>query len=315
MAFHYPSLNGCCHNERMYPSKKNAMKRKKIRLLPTGGLGDILLGTPSIKALKQKYPQSRIIVFYRNKNESEIFQHNPYVDDLRPATFWANPIEYSLWYFKKIELTLFHYPALSPSLNYNKNSTEIIAEMLGVELQDKNLQVYLTQKEDNKAVNELSRYKKPVIIHVTSNCSKNQNWPVENWERLIKEMEGYTFIQLGLSKEDKIEGAIDFRGKTTFREALALIKNAQSFVGVVSSFSHATNAFDIPGVVLFGASTPEVWGHRNNINIYKALRCAPCIDLLLGSMCPYGKPCMTQITVEEVKSALLQQLSKRNQKQ
>jgi ADP-heptose:LPS heptosyltransferase len=118
-------------------------------------------------------------------------------------------------------------------------------------------------------------------------------------------MPDYTFIQLGLAKEPAVEGAVDFRGKTSFREAMALIEAALSFVGVVSSFAHATSAVNKPGVVLFGPSSPEVWGHSNNINIYKRKRCAPCVDQLQSSACPYNKVCMRDITVDEVHSALL----------
>jgi len=114
-----------------------------------------------------------------------------------------------------------------------------------------------------------------------------------------------------MPNEDKVEGAADLRGKTSFREALSILNSSLSFVGVVSSFSHATSAFGTPGVVLFGASSPEAWGHSNNINIYKDLECAPCMDILLGSPCPYGKPCMTTITVDEVRKALLTQLERR----
>ncbi|MFM7854789.1 MAG: glycosyltransferase family 9 protein, partial [Flammeovirgaceae bacterium] len=131
--------------------------------------------------------------------------------------------------------------------------------MLSVSLDNKKLEVFLSAEENEAARKKLSAYPNPIIIHVTSITTKNQEWPFSNWEQLIAAMPGYTFIQIGLGNEQLISGAVDFRGKTTFREAMALINNALSFAGVVSSFSHATNALDVPGVVLFGASTPEVW--------------------------------------------------------
>jgi ADP-heptose:LPS heptosyltransferase len=82
-------------------------------------------------------------------------------------------------------------------------------------------------------------------------------------------MPAYSFIQFGTSEETKINGAIDFRGKISFSEATAIVKHSLSFVGINSSSSHVTNAFGTSGVVLFGASNPETWGHENNINLYK----------------------------------------------
>jgi ADP-heptose:LPS heptosyltransferase len=112
---------------------------------------------------------------------------------------------------------------------------------------------------------------------------------------------------VGLPGEPHVPGAVDLRGKTSLREVFALLKAASGFVGVTSSFSHATNAFGTPGVVLFGPSAPEVWGHANNVNLSRNLPCAPCIDVLHNAPCPYGAECM-HIPVAQVQEALRRQL-------
>jgi ADP-heptose:LPS heptosyltransferase len=91
---------------------------------------------------------------------------------------------------------------------------------------------------------------------------------------------------------------------------LAILKYARSFVGIDSSLAHATNAFDLPGVILFGDSNPATWGHDNNINLYTAVRCSPCYYYVWNHPCPYGHECMESITVEDVKKALLRQLAR-----
>jgi ADP-heptose:LPS heptosyltransferase len=113
---------------------------------------------------------------------------------------------------------------------------------------------------------------------------------------------------MGGRKEVRIDGTVDLRGATSLRLSVGLLKYVKSFIGVVSFLAHATNAVDTPGVVLFGPSAPEVWGHPNNINISRHLRCAPCIDTLIGEPCPYGAPCLSEITVEQVSAALAQQV-------
>lgn len=289
--------------------KFNYMPRKIIRVITIGGLGDVLLSTPSFKALKENNKNSKIIVHCTSPAHMEVFRHNPYVDSIRNTSFFSNMVPYTLYKLNKLHFGSIAYGRFMPTMCYNnnKNATEIIAEMLGATLEDKQVQVYLTPEEESKAISMLAKYKNPVIMHITSLTSKNQEWPLKNWEELIRQMPDYTFLQVGLSNDEAVTGAVDLRGKTRFREALAILKHAVSFVGVVSSFAHATNAFGTPGVVLFGASTPAIWGHANNINIYKELHCAPCIDLILNHECPYGKPCMNTITVEEVKSAILKQ--------
>jgi ADP-heptose:LPS heptosyltransferase len=291
-------------------NKSIIMSKKIIRVISSGGLGDVLLSTPSFYALKKKYPKSRIIVFCKNERHKELYKHNPYIDRLTIRSFWINPFSSILYYLNWAKFYVFEYGRMNPSLYYKRSAAEIIAEMLDITLEETKLQAFLTKEEDKAGIRQLSQYKNPVILHIDTMSSKNKEWSVSKWEELVRAMPEYTFVQLGVAKDTKVEGAVDLRGKTTFRQGMALVKNALSFVGVDSSFSHVTNIYDIPGVVLFGPSTPVLWGHPNNINIYKSLRCSPCIDILLGTPCPYGRKCMTAITVEEVRSALLKQLGK-----
>jgi ADP-heptose:LPS heptosyltransferase len=150
----------------------------------------------------------------------------------------------------------------------------------------------------------------PVVIHVHSNGLSSKNWPLEKWQELLDTLPGYTFVQLGVADDPKMEGAVDCRGKASLRETFALIKHASGFIGVDSSLAHVTNAFGVPGVVLFGPSSPENWGHANNINVYKKLICSPCIPLL--QHCPYQKECIKTIAVDEVRAAVLQHIVARN---
>jgi ADP-heptose:LPS heptosyltransferase len=287
------------------------MKSKVFRIASWGGLGDALLSTPTFRALKCKYNECKIIVL-GPKSHAEIFKHNPYIDQVIVTSFSANPLTFLGVLYNKNKFKMCPYGRFMPIQFFNKNATRIIAETFDVQLEDPRIQVFLTTKEEAAARKELSKYTNPIILHISSIASKNQEWPASNWEQLVEQMPGYTFIQLGTSGEQKIANAVDMRGKTSFREGLALLKNAQSFVGVVSSFSHATNAFGTPGVVLFGASTPIVWGHDNNINLYKNLACAPCIQVLGNSKCPYDSECMQLISIDEVKNSLISQLSKKH---
>ena len=148
-------------------------------------------------------------------------------------------------------------------------------------------------------------------MHIHSRSSNNHHWAIENWGNLVRQLPEFTFIQLGMPDEPAVEGAIDWRGKTSMREAFCLLKYAASYVGVDSVHAHVSNAFDLPGVVLFGDSNPALWGHDNNINIYKGIRCSPCYYHLWGATCPYGNTCMKLITVDDVKEALLKQMAKR----
>ncbi|HTI10227.1 MAG TPA: glycosyltransferase family 9 protein [Puia sp.] len=282
--------------------------RNKIYVKIWGGLGDILLATPIFKEFRRQFPGVKIISLCRNKRDLQILKGNPHIDTLRILNFYYRRLYRYLELFRFITVRRYDYSVLKPSFCYKKKASDIIAEMVGIELSDNNIQVYFTREEELKAKNTLSAFKIPVIINITSATSVNKMWPVKKWSELVSEMPEYTFIQLGSPYEEKVEGAIDLRGKTDIRESMALIKYAAGFAGVESFLGHATNAFNKPGVVLFGPTSIAVWGHDNNINLSKHLPCSNCIDWVGEMKCPYGGPCMQLITVQQVKEAIHQQL-------
>lgn len=281
---------------------------KKYRIGLSGGLGDALMHTVIIEALKKNDPSAKIIL-YGKENCRAIFLHNPSVDKFIRFNFFARLL-YHFRLFIGIKHIKLAYGSLQPSLNFrNIHAIEIMANMIGLWIRDEKIRVYLTEKEDNHAKELLESYKNPVLLQITSNSSSNQNWPIENWNRLVNEMTDYTFLQVGTDGEERVEGSINLLGKTDLRETFALLKNVKSFVAVDSFLNNASAAFLTKGCVLFGPSPPDIWGYDNNINLFKAPKCGPCIDTLRMTPCPYNKICMREISVEEVKMALRSQMN------
>lgn len=284
--------------------------KRRIRVISCGGIGDALLLTPSFEAIKSKYSNVKLIVYCSSKGHKQVFKNNPYIDVVTTLSFNTAPFHYFFYKFKPSQFLTSAYGKLSPSKFYKKNAIEIIAEMLNVTKVKNRVQIFLDNEECEKGKNLVSQYMNPIVIHVSSLTSKNKEWPIENWAMLVKSMPEFSFIQIGDIGEPKIPNAIDMLGKT-LRESFSIIKYAKSFIGIDSCFSHVSNAFDIPGVVIFGASTPVIWGHENNINLYKDLPCAPCLDTLLSATCPYGRTCMS-VSANEVGEMVLKQIRKIN---
>jgi ADP-heptose:LPS heptosyltransferase len=287
------------------------MKNSNIRIVSCGGVGDALLTTPLFCAIKEQLPGSRTIVYSLYDQHYDVFLNNPYIDRLKkPGRLAKTEMSY-LNRFKLVNFFNPDYGNLRPSLFYKMNATEIIAEMFGVTLQRKQVMVFLTREEEEIGRRLVSQYSKPVAIHVTARCSGNKHWPMSHWTELVRRNPQYTFLQLGGQGDELIPGAVDLRVKLPpLRAQFAVLKYVRAFVGVDSSFAHATNAFGTPGVVLFGPSSPLVWGHSNNRNLHLGLSCAPCLEILQGTPCPYGTPCMSGISVSEVEQALEQQLAR-----
>ena len=289
-------------------------KVKSINYFSSGGIGDALLTTPLFDVLKKRFPNCKIKVLCINKLHRDIFLHNPNIDVLKVFSFKDAPFEVLFRFFAKRRFKKKYknnfYGMFAPSKSYKIKASQIIGQMIDIDIPNSlNLEIYLTEDEEKRALKLISSYSNPIGIHITSSSSANQNWTNSNWEQLICSMPDNTFIQFGLKDEDKILGAIDMRGVLTIRETIAVMKHLATFVAIDSSLANATNAVNLAGVVLYGPSNPEIWGHSNNINLYKNLSCAPCIDILENSVCPYGRSCMTLISTNEVKDAIVLQLA------
>jgi ADP-heptose:LPS heptosyltransferase len=260
-----------------------------------GGMGDALLATPAIRALKQRCPDAELRVLCK-ENHVEILEFNPYLNHV--STSEDDPL------LRDAPALTTSYGMFRPSVFVQKHATAIIADMLAVALDDWKLDVTLTRADEEKALNIVAGYRNPISLHVSSSSLRYKDWPLERWEELVRRLPECTFIQLGETRDPGVPSTIDVRGMTTVREAVAVVKHTRCFVGIDSFFNHASIAVGTPGVVLFGPSTPVVWGHAGNTNLYAGVECSPCVDTIDKNPCPFARRCMTAIGVDEVEAAV-----------
>lgn len=285
------------------PEYRTRLPQRTIRIVVTGGLGDAFLATPTLAALKRKYPASRIRIYCASVHR-DVFLGNPHVASVTTIRWWCKLLRFVPHFTTS-------YGHLFPATTSSRRAAELIAERFGLNLtkEERKLQVFLRPDEEQRGRQIAARYRNPVVIHITSRFSRNQMWPLENWHALVRAVPEVTFLQVGVKAEKCVDGAVNLRGDLSFRDSLAVLKHAAAFVGVVSVFAHATNAVGTPGIVFYGPSSASVWGHDNLLCLDKKLRCAPCVDLLHGP-CPYDQECMHRISVEEVKAELLRMVAR-----
>ncbi|MDI6744876.1 MAG: glycosyltransferase family 9 protein [Thermodesulfovibrionales bacterium] len=56
---------------------------KNILVVSSTAIGDTLLSTPAIRAVRERYPQARIVTHFNIKN-MELFENNPHIDEIIP---------------------------------------------------------------------------------------------------------------------------------------------------------------------------------------------------------------------------------------
>jgi hypothetical protein len=128
-------------------------------------------------------------------------------------------------------------------------------------------------------------------------------WPSESWQatmaRLATSHPRLRLVQVGTrTSSPAIAGAVDLRGKTSFREACLVLKRARLFIGTESGLMHAANAVGAPALILWGGLTlPEFIGYPQcQRTLCKYVACAPCGN---NGWCDNGHICMTRIGVAE----------------
>jgi hypothetical protein len=141
---------------------------------------------------------------------------------------------------------------------------------------------------------------------------QNKQWYEERFQEVVDGLCGeFEFIQLGSTTDPALQHVKDVRGATGIREAAAILHNARLYVGSVGLLMHLARAVECPSVIVFGGrEAPWQSGYVCNLNLYSAVPCAPCWR---WNSCDFDRKCMSDISVDDVISAIRQILERPRQ--
>lgn len=311
----------------------------KILIIRFSSLGDVLLTTPLIRAIKKKFPES-VVDFLIKPQYCDAVKHNKYINNVilfdkeNPRTTKETLIQ------KKYDLVIdlqnnfrsravsrgfnakvyrFSKPTLKKLLlvwfkiNLLKNQPNIpqrYAETLGnIELDQAGLELFypvdiVSQLKPDKNYVGLC----PGSKHFT------KRWPPEYFIELgnMLRQNGYDIVILGGSDEKDICSEVSFgiqgslnlcRGNNLFQTAADMIL-CKFVVCNDSGLMHTASAVGAPVIALFGSSVKEFgftpYNVENIILENDSLKCRPCSHIGRGS-CPKNHfKCMKEITPQLV---------------
>jgi hypothetical protein len=95
------------------------------------------------------------------------------------------------------------------------------------------------------------------------NNPKNYPW----WPELISLIKHDTIIQVGVEGETQL--VEEFRTNLSLDELKSLVLECRTWISVDSFFQHFAWDLNKPGIVLWGQSDPNIFGHPENINLLK----------------------------------------------
>ena len=174
------------------------------------------------------------------------------------------------------------------------------------------MQVVLTEDDRKFAEDVIARegLEKGYAVICPLTTRPQKRWIEANWPRLVARLQsdlGLRAIMLG-GPGDRVaaeriganSGAllVDAAGKTTLRQAAALIERARLLAGVDTGLTHMGTAFSIPTIAIFGSTCPYLsTASAKTTVLYKQLDCSPCRR---HPTCDGAYTCMRMITVDDI---------------
>lgn len=128
-----------------------------------------------------------------------------------------------------------------------------------------------------------------ILISPWSRSTENGPSPknYNNWFRVVAGLreKGLKVTQLSCKGEPTIENVNERHDNLKLKEVMDLTRKCQTWISVDNFFQHMAWSIGQPGVVIFGLSDPEIFGHPENINLLKDRRYLREKQFWLWSQC------------------------------
>ncbi|AKD24605.1 ADP-heptose:LPS heptosyltransferase [Polynucleobacter duraquae] len=253
---HQAGINTCSVQKNVYKVDANV----SILIIRAGAMGDVLLATPIVKLLHEKYDGLCLIT----------------VATRYPAVFTNNPYIYKTLSIKELRYLENNYDViLNLDLCYEKNRFLHITSAynflaFGAHQNNQFLQpeLFLSNYDEKIVEKWLNDIGGPYIVcHNRIDPSQQyRNVKPKDWEYLITELSvktGLKILQIGGEELDvaltnKDLPLIDARGKLSLQQSKGLIENAALFIGTDAGPLHIAACTKTPIVSFFTIAHHEV---------------------------------------------------------
>ena len=292
------------------------VKKRKIAILFTGGLGDTLLYTPLLKELKKKQ-FTVTCIFYSPYENDCLFDKSLYTHKVKIKS--------------KTGLLIFALSRVKYFINFYINhlgsgaavnlaaaicSKHVTKNKCVPDFSDGEENLHLVFSTLNSRINTIESYYFPnpeinqqliqkyfhnntteyfiIQISAGNNTTPFKNWPLQNWVNLITQLcivfPMINFIIVGdaaevaytkIFRELNYANCIVLIGKTSVREVFNLTAFSNGYIGLDSGIMHMAVGLQKKTLTIFGGSNESLYGYqildgKNHKVISSSLKCRPC---------------------------------------
>lgn len=248
-----------------------------------GGMGDILMTGPALKALKSKFPD-KAIHYAIPKIYHKMMANLPFIDRVLDV---LQPIDYKK-YFMTMDISnpdaRYESARIMAGKRVEKSRVEIYAEAIGVrDLLVDYTPIYLITKEETQWADTFLKSQKiekdkPIIGIQLESAEEYRNYPEPKFKRLIELLrQTFNVVIFGSEKRKDYEGTVDTCG-FSIRELGAVLSLCDIFISVDTGPLHLAAALDITTVALFGPIDyrARCKGYSKVVALVAELDCVPC---------------------------------------
>ena len=250
------------------------------------GIGDVLMCTPALRALKSRNPKCHIH-FYTQL--PDLLRGLPYIDEVHHTN--ESPAH-------RLEIT---YANAVPT---QVHLARLLGDELGLEVSDVTPDCIVDAALVERWRNAWRDLPRPhvLILRRASNWTPNKDWQDASWVELLDSVSQFgTVVEVGTAEENTPAPAgsyVDLRGQTSLEELVAAVAAADIYVGPISGPMHIAAAVRTPAVVIVGGyEHPRGVEYKGQTYLYSPVPCAPC---WLREPCPYARKCLSAIAPAEV---------------
>ncbi len=255
-------------------------KIKTIYVGLLGGLGDLVLASTVIAALKKKYPDSHLCFGIGKESYYDILRKDPNIDSFDDTLFYYPATKnvrkllvrkIALFTRKfKYDVAIFLDNAENKKLNEGNHIIDNFEQLCEVTLSSRRPTVYLDEEDDLAAESILSNVgiakDEPFItISPESRFAKaSKEWPEEKFCELVSRIQNKRRIKIitfvSPSSQKKYQGTIVVNNAPTMQSVAAVIKRSFLFIGCDNGLTHIASAFDINMVSIHMGYPVEICG-------------------------------------------------------
>jgi ADP-heptose:LPS heptosyltransferase len=308
------------------------LKDRTFLIVRDMGLGDVLMVTPMIRALATL---GAIVDVVCAKHYCALLEHNIYVRNVFPIECGESAKLPVLEEDYDAVIDLRFFVENEEFMQLHENRVVAFARALDLNLstfQEKHLDYFVSSDEAQVADRtlcdwfrfcDLGTQGRPMVGYVWQSSCDNRNWSLSQHIRVIEDLsQFYQVILLGNDKVDletddqarvlQHRAILNMLGKTTIREAGALIGACDVVISPDTGLFHLASALDKPVVSVFGPmALSERSSHIKTVEVNTPSNCAlfPCRNYYCFNRMADGMPKCLDVSVERVLESTRKALS------